>query len=46
MCQRLMSHEASGSVEKGGFRALVSVDVGQVVLRSRRGTEILPAFPS
>ncbi|MFD3730388.1 hypothetical protein [Streptomyces sp. NPDC058632] len=28
-----------------GFRALVSVDAGQVVLRSRRGTEIGPAFP-
>ncbi|MEU0068768.1 hypothetical protein ABZ027_04295 [Streptomyces sp. NPDC006332] len=28
-----------------GFRALVAVDAGRVVLRSRRGTEILPAFP-
>ncbi|MFF3932959.1 ATP-dependent DNA ligase [Streptomyces hirsutus] len=28
-----------------GFRALVSVDVGQVVLRSRRGTEMGPSFP-
>ncbi|MDG9709405.1 ATP-dependent DNA ligase [Streptomyces sp. DH10] len=28
-----------------GFRALVSVDSGQVVLRSRRGTEMAPAFP-
>ncbi|MFE5406423.1 ATP-dependent DNA ligase [Streptomyces sp. NPDC056580] len=28
-----------------GFRALVSVDAGRVVLRSRRGTEMLPAFP-
>ncbi|MFF4214580.1 hypothetical protein ACFYZE_35680 [Streptomyces sp. NPDC001796] len=28
-----------------GFRALVSVDSGRVVLRSRRGTEMLPAFP-
>ncbi|WP_260470428.1 ATP-dependent DNA ligase [Streptomyces sp. RP5T] len=28
-----------------GFRALLSVDAGQVVLRSRRGTEMLPAFP-
>ncbi|MFE7854451.1 ATP-dependent DNA ligase [Streptomyces sp. NPDC057403] len=28
-----------------GFRALVSVDAGRVTLRSRRGTEMLPAFP-
>ncbi|MEU0008219.1 hypothetical protein ABZ079_29150 [Streptomyces sp. NPDC006314] len=28
-----------------GFRALVSVDGGGVVLRSRRGTEMLQAFP-
>ncbi|MET8248690.1 hypothetical protein ABZV31_32480 [Streptomyces sp. NPDC005202] len=28
-----------------GFRALVSVDAGRVVLRSRRGTEMLSAFP-
>ena len=28
-----------------GFRALVSVDASRVVLRSRRGTEMLPAFP-
>jgi ATP-dependent DNA ligase len=27
-----------------GFRALVSVDAGQVVLRSRRGTEMGPSF--
>ncbi|MEU2600576.1 hypothetical protein [Streptomyces hirsutus] len=27
------------------FRALVSVDAGRVALRSRRGTETLPAFP-
>ncbi|MFH9067540.1 ATP-dependent DNA ligase [Streptomyces coeruleorubidus] len=27
------------------FRALVSVAAGQVVLRSRRGTEMAPAFP-
>ncbi|WOT32694.1 ATP-dependent DNA ligase [Streptomyces coeruleorubidus] len=26
-----------------GFRALVSVDAGKVVLRSRRGTEMAPA---
>ncbi|MFJ9154275.1 hypothetical protein ACIRP7_40970 [Streptomyces sp. NPDC102270] len=28
-----------------GFRARLSVDAGRVVLRSRRGTEMLPAFP-
>ncbi|MEU0645981.1 ATP-dependent DNA ligase [Streptomyces umbrinus] len=28
-----------------GFRALVSVDAGRVLLRSRRGTEMGPAFP-
>lgn len=28
-----------------GFRALVSVDAGKVVLRSRRGTEMGPVFP-
>ncbi len=28
-----------------GFRALLSVDSGRVVLRSRRGTEMAPAFP-
>ncbi|MEH0557592.1 ATP-dependent DNA ligase [Streptomyces sp. B21-101] len=28
-----------------GFRALVSVDAGQVVLRSRRSTEMGPSFP-
>jgi ATP-dependent DNA ligase len=28
-----------------GFRALVSVDAGQVVLRPRRRTELAPAFP-
>ncbi|MER6162728.1 ATP-dependent DNA ligase [Streptomyces sp. NPDC001868] len=28
-----------------GFRALVSIDAGQVVLRSRRGTEMGPSFP-
>ncbi|CAM5442166.1 hypothetical protein GCM10010256_74100 [Streptomyces coeruleorubidus] len=26
-------------------RALLSVDAGRVVLRSRRGTDMLPAFP-
>ncbi|MGC2997081.1 hypothetical protein ACPF8X_01380 [Streptomyces sp. G35A] len=28
-----------------GFRAAVSVDAGQVVLRSSRGTQMGPAFP-
>ncbi|MEU3491681.1 ATP-dependent DNA ligase [Streptomyces massasporeus] len=28
-----------------GFRALVSVDAGQVVLRSRSGTKMGPSFP-
>ncbi|WP_406723876.1 hypothetical protein WJ438_03250 [Streptomyces sp. GD-15H] len=28
-----------------GFRALLSVDTGRVVLRSRRGTDMAPAFP-
>nr|WP_244204239.1 hypothetical protein [Streptomyces africanus] len=28
-----------------GFRALVCIDAGKVVLRSRRGTEMGPAFP-
>lgn len=28
-----------------GFRAAVSVDAGTVVLRSRRGTQMGPAFP-
>ena len=28
-----------------GFRALVSVDARKAVLRSRRGTEMGPAFP-
>ncbi|MER6557454.1 hypothetical protein ABT300_06745 [Streptomyces sp. NPDC001027] len=40
-----MSHETHQNLEKDGFRALLSVDAGQVVLRSRRGTEMLLAFP-
>ncbi|MFI0091812.1 ATP-dependent DNA ligase [Streptomyces bobili] len=35
----------AGEPKWDGFRALVSVDAGQVVLCSRRGTEMLPAFP-
>jgi hypothetical protein len=35
----------AGEPKWDGFRALVSVDAGRVVLRSRRGTEMAPAFP-
>ncbi|MEV6406023.1 hypothetical protein AB0M58_24115 [Streptomyces bobili] len=35
----------AGEPKWDGFRALLSVDAGRVVLRSRRGTEMLPAFP-
>ncbi|MCE7051888.1 ATP-dependent DNA ligase [Streptomyces purpurascens] len=35
----------AGELKWDGFRALVSVDAGRVVLRSRRGTEMAPAFP-
>ncbi|WP_234332057.1 hypothetical protein [Streptomyces sp. NRRL F-5650] len=38
-------HETRQSLEKDGFRAAVSVDAGRVVLRSRHGTEMGPAFP-
>ncbi|MDG9703860.1 hypothetical protein QC029_16775 [Streptomyces sp. DH37] len=37
--------ETCRRLEKDGFRALVSVAAGRVVLRSRRGTEMGPAFP-
>ncbi len=40
-----MPHETQRILEKDGFRALVSVDAGQVTPRPRRGTEMLPAFP-
>lgn len=40
-----MSHETRQNLEKDGFRTLVSVDAGRVVLRSRRGTEMGPSFP-
>ncbi|MFF0066886.1 hypothetical protein ACFYRC_36325 [Streptomyces sp. NPDC005279] len=36
---------SAGEPKWDGFRALLSVDAGQVMLRSRRGTEMLPAFP-
>ncbi|MVO90209.1 hypothetical protein GPA10_37020 [Streptomyces sp. p1417] len=32
-------------VKWGGFRALLTVDGGQAVLRSRHGTDLAPAFP-
>lgn len=35
----------AGEPKWDGFRALISVDAGQVVLRSRRGTEMGPSFP-
>lgn len=35
----------AGKTKWDGFRALVSVDAGQVVLRSKRGTEMGPSFP-
>ncbi|MDH6626079.1 ATP-dependent DNA ligase [Streptomyces sp. LBL] len=40
-----MAHETWQSLEKDRFRAMVSVDAGRVVLRSRRGTEMGSAFP-
>ncbi|MFG3085568.1 ATP-dependent DNA ligase [Streptomyces parvulus] len=40
-----MSRETQQSLEKDGFRAAVLVDAGRVVLRSRHGTEMGPAFP-
>ncbi|MEU0032076.1 ATP-dependent DNA ligase [Streptomyces sp. NPDC006335] len=35
----------AGEPKWDGFRALLSVDAGQVVLRSRRGTEMSASFP-
>lgn len=35
----------AGEPKWDGFRALVFVDAGRVVLRSRRGTEMGPSFP-
>lgn len=35
----------AGESKWDGFRAAVSVDAGRVVLRSRRGAEMGPAFP-
>ena len=35
----------AGEPKWDGFRAAVSVDAGRVVLRSRRGTKMGPAFP-
>lgn len=36
---------SSAEPKWNGFRAALSVDDGQVVLRSRRGTQIARAFP-
>ena len=35
----------AGEPKWDGFRAMLSVDAGKVVLRSRRGAEMGPAFP-
>lgn len=35
----------AGEPKWDGFRALFSMDAGRVVLRSRRGTDLAPAFP-
>ncbi|MET9040082.1 ATP-dependent DNA ligase [Streptomyces mirabilis] len=35
----------AGEPKWDGFRAGASVDAGQVVLRSKRGTDMAPAFP-
>jgi hypothetical protein len=35
----------TGELKWDGFRSLVSVDAGRMVLRSRWGTEMAPAFP-
>jgi ATP-dependent DNA ligase len=35
----------AGQPKWDGFRALLSVDAGRVVLRPRRGTDLAPAFP-
>jgi hypothetical protein len=40
-----MSHETSGSLENDGFRAGLTAEAGRVVLRSRNGTQMGPAFP-
>jgi ATP-dependent DNA ligase len=40
-----MAHETWQSLEKDGFRALVSADSGKAALRSRCDTEMGPAFP-
>ncbi|KOV71646.1 MULTISPECIES: hypothetical protein [unclassified Streptomyces] len=35
----------AAEVNWDGWRAAVSVEAGHIVLRSRRGTNLLPAFP-
>ncbi|MFE5141309.1 hypothetical protein ACFRDV_27195 [Streptomyces fagopyri] len=36
---------ADGEPKRDGFRALLHTDADRVVLRSRHGTEMAPAFP-
>ncbi|MEU4040196.1 hypothetical protein [Streptomyces collinus] len=40
-----MSHETDQSLQKDGWRALLSRDAHRLVLRSRRGTDLEPSFP-
>ncbi|MFE1455937.1 ATP-dependent DNA ligase [Streptomyces sp. NPDC058735] len=40
-----MPHETPRSLEKDGWRALLSWDAGRMVLRSRQGTDLAPSFP-
>jgi ATP-dependent DNA ligase len=37
--------EWAGEPKWDGWRALVSMEAGRVVLRSRRGTDLLASFP-
>ncbi|MFD9360019.1 hypothetical protein [Streptomyces sp. NPDC060031] len=45
VCDPALLPGRAGKPKWDGFRALVSVDAGRVVLRSRRGTEMAAAFP-
>ncbi|MET7922201.1 hypothetical protein ABZU45_41845 [Streptomyces avermitilis] len=40
-----MSHATWLSLEKDGWRALVSAEAGRVALRSRRGAGLVASFP-
>lgn len=40
-----MSYETRQSLENDGWRALLSLDAGRLVLRSRRGRNLAPSFP-